>query len=269
MKSILLHIHEDIGQEARIDAALDLARAQSGHLNCVQIMPFSSFILGDPAASYVVTASLIQQAEEAAKALRERIEAHLAQEGVSWSWHYVTGDPAAVIVDRARFADVIVLTRATHIPEPMEPLPLVSDVALHARAPVLAVPPEGRSFRSSEPAMVAWNGSHEAANAMRASVPLLRTASACHVISVPEDAEPHPMVGVGDYLSMHGLSTALHERPRSEEGIGPAIVAAANELQAGVIVMGAYGHSRAIEFLLGGATRWMLAHSPYPLFLCH
>lgn len=267
MRSILLHIHSDPGQDSRLEAAADLARLFEGQLTCIQPIAYPVYVAADPMA-YSGTPALFEAIEANAREFRRSVEARLAREAVPWEWMEVPGDAATAIVSESRLADLIVLSQAEH-PAPPEMLAIVGDVALHARAPVLAVPRGGAAFDAGSAALVAWNGSHEAANALRASAPLLAHAEAVHLVTVGDQPESHGAAQAIRYLARHGIAVQAHERPHRDRSIAEILFDAARELEAGYLVLGAYGHSRFRERLTGGVTRWMLDHSTIPLFLAH
>jgi nucleotide-binding universal stress UspA family protein len=140
---------------------------------------------------------------------------------------------------------------------------------MHARAPVLAVERQVRSVDCFGPAMIAWNGSPEAANALRLSLPLLRNASAIHIVRVTEGKDGFPPTDASRYLSRHGLASELHRWTAEARSIADALRDAAATLGAAYIVMGAYGHSRFREAVLGGVTRDLLGNCQVPLLLAH
>src|SRR3546814_3688020 len=85
-------------------------------------------------------------------------------------WQHYNGDLVQTLLSASRLADVTILTRTMAAPKNAgAPLPIAADVAVHARAPVLAVPPELKSFDCCGRALIAWNGSYEAAHALRRS----------------------------------------------------------------------------------------------------
>ena len=269
MKSILLHIHDDKGQEARLQAALDLARSMSGHLVCLQVTPYSSYIASDPFGGVFILPDVLEQLTAQEEAARARIETRLAREGIAYDWLHAQGDIAQVIVEQARLVDLVVLSRALETPKPRLPLPLVGDVALHARTPVLAVPPESKGFAAAGAMLVAWNGSAEAAAALKASLPLLRQAARVDIVAIEEAPSDFPPTDACVYLARHGIKAEIHQRPRAQRDIGDLLIEAAQEFGSACVVMGAYGHSRVREYLLGGVTRQMLVECPIPLLLAH
>jgi nucleotide-binding universal stress UspA family protein len=269
MKNILLYASEDNGIESRLQAALDVARAFESHIECVQVTPFDSIIMGDPFGGVYALPNVVAAVQEAEDAHKARIEQRLAREGVSWDWSSFTGQPSRVLEARSHLADLVVLSLAGEDGAYTGPHSIAADVALHARAPVLAVARGIRSFDCVGPAVIAWNGSPEAANALRVALPMLRNASAIHVVTIAEEKEGFPPTGASLYLSRHGLASDLHEWPARETGVADALKDAAATLGAAYVVMGAYGHSRFSEAVLGGVTREFLRHSPVPLLLAH
>jgi nucleotide-binding universal stress UspA family protein len=266
MRSILLHMHPDGGHDMRLAAAVELARTLDGQLTCVQPVPYPAYLAADPMA-YAGTPALFEAIEHNANDFRRATEERLAREGIAWEWLQSAGDAAATIVSQSRFADLILLSRDG--PGGSGEPSIVGDVALHVRTPVMAVPATGAPLDLGGVVMLAWNGSHEAANALRAAVPLLRRAEAVHVVSIGDQAE---LFGVGEacrYLARHELPYAPQERQRGDGPVGERLSTIAAELGASYIVLGAYGHSRLRELLLGGVTRWMLEHSALPLLLAH
>lgn len=269
MKSVLLHISDDEGQESRLIAALAVARQQAARLTCIQITPVSDYVVTDPFGGMHEVAMLFEHLAAQAVELRTRIEARLGQERVAWEWSVHDGGVAGTLVSRSRLADLIVLSQEGRTGRAgARQVPLVADVAIHARTPVLAVPVEGPAFDPGGVAMIAWNGSPESAYAVRVALPLLRLASAVHVITVDENERP-PMDDIRRYLEDHGVTAECAQHGLNGNTVGFALGEAATEVAAAYIVMGAYGHSRLREAVLGGVSRRMLAESPVPLLLAH
>lgn len=270
MKSVMLYVHEDAGQEARLQAALDVTRAFEGHLTCIQATPYDAYILMDPFGGVYGVPELLRQLTEQQDAARERIEGRLAHEGVNWDWSRDDGPAAQVLVRRSRLADMIVVSQGlSGQDERRQPLDLVAEVALHGRAPVLAVPPDGRGLDCAGNAVIAWNGSFEAAQALRSAIPMLRAAASVRIVTVTADDLDFPSTEASAYLSRHGIGSEIVEWPRGSRPVAEALRMAAAELEADYLVLGAYGHSRIRERILGGVTQAMLTQSPVPMLLAH
>ena len=270
MKSILVHIHDDAGQEARLQVALDLARASSGHISCVQVTPFEYYSGGDPFGGVYAFADAVDAIRALEREARTRIEAQLAREGVSWDWRKFDGNVIQTLIDQSRLMDVVVLSQPhTGSDAERPPLGIGGDVAIHARAPVLSVGAKAKGFDVTGNAMLAWNGSGEAANALRLSLPLLHHAGMVHIVEVSDDTRGLPSTEASAYLSRHGIASELHEWPAKGRKVDVALLHAAVELDAAYMVLGAYGHSRLRETILGGVTRDLIRTSHLPLLLAH
>lgn len=119
--------------------------------------------------------------------------------------------------------------------------------------------------------LLAWKGTREAARAAADALPLLARAQAVHLIALERPGAADPAAAsklevAQRWLAAHGVTAQLH-RHESEGNFGHALLSRAAELGAELIVMGGYGHSRATEFVVGGATRAVLAEMTVPVLL--
>ncbi|HEY1146189.1 MAG TPA: universal stress protein [Allosphingosinicella sp.] len=267
MKSILLYANADGSLESRLQAALDVARASSGHIICLQATPYDAFILGDPFGGVYALPQVVEEVNKTNEDNKKRLEDRLSRESVSWSWLEYDGQPAQLMVDRSRLADIVVVSLPDKETRKDGPLWIAADVAVHARSLVLAVPKSLASLDCFGAAMVAWNGSVEGSNALRQALPMLKLASSVHIVTVTDDETGFPATQACEYLGWHGLRPELHEWSRGEGSVAEALLRAASNLTASYVVMGAYGHSRIREAVLGGVTSAMLRQSSIPLIL--
>lgn len=268
MRSILLHIHDDECLDARLQVALDLARAFEGHLTCLQAAPFEIGVPGD--LHGMMTGDLLQELRRTANRLRAQLEDRLTGEDVASEWVQVDGRAVDQVLRRAGLSDLVVLGSC----EPLSrrgPALLTGDVILRARTPVLVVPPQTKRFDCGGPAVVAWDGSPEASRALRGAVPLLARASAVTLVTIGEydKAFDLPPIEGAEYLSRHGIGCEMSEVPLRGGSIGEALAEAAVSHGAAYLVMGAYGHSRLFETLWGGVTRHLLTDPPIPILASH
>lgn len=265
MRSILVHVGHDDQNDERVDTGLDIARATGGHVTLHINTPLSSYVSLDPFGGTHVIADLVEQARQRTDALVESLSARLARDDVPWSIESSEADPASALVAAARLSDVIVMPLGP-VDTPRGSRPPVGAVAIAARTPVLALP-NGMRFTPGGVAMVAWNGSDEAAHALRAAVPLLRLADTVHVVTIAEGESDFPATDALAYLSRHNVHAELHERERGLATVEEGLAAAADQLNAHLAVMGAYGRSRVRELLFGGVTRFALDTAVRPLLL--
>lgn len=263
MKNILVLAHDDIGQEARLQAALDITRAVEGHLTCldVSINP----LLGDDYISTSAGAQLAVEEDHREAANRRAIQTRVAQEGVD-----ARGDAAACVTDAAKLADLIVINRALD-DEASYPnmFDIAGDLILKGRTPVLAVPQKTQSIDLGGDAIIAWDGSSHAAAAMRAAVPLLRLAGSVTLFHAEDGSLAVPLEDAAAYLSRHGVHPVIRRDPCLMDRPGSLIMAEAMIEHAAYVVMGAFSRSRFLEAAFGGATQRMLSESPVPVFFVH
>jgi nucleotide-binding universal stress UspA family protein len=264
MKNILLVAHEDTGQEARLQVALDLTRALGGHLHCVDVTPLP--LLGTP--DWGITPAVVLLDEFKQEALnKQQLEERLAAEDISWSCEEARGGFSDCIVAAAHTADLVVLSRKLKHHTAPDMLSLASDVLVRSEALVVATDEECRSFNVNGSALVAWDGSGPAMQALRHSTPLLSLAASVHIFQAGKiGGFAIPASEAAMYLSRHRVRPEIVISPTKDD-VPEQICAAVRERGASWCVMGAYGHSRLREALFGGVTREMLTRPGVPLVL--
>ena len=269
MKTILLHVYGDDGQDARVRAAVALAKALGGMIQCVHVSLLNSYVVTEPFGGMYMVKQLFEAMERQSREDKATVEVQLDATGIAHEWIEFDGAVSQSIIGRSRLSDLIVMSRiADKQQHRRPPLPIAADVALHARAPVLCLPVSAEvSFDPCAPAMIAWNGSPEASNALRSCVPLLAAASRVTLVTAGADDEECTAARAIAYLALHGISAKHDPFEKSDASVADILTEAAASRGAGYIVMGAYGHSRFREAVLGGVTRSMLEHCPLPLLL--
>jgi nucleotide-binding universal stress UspA family protein len=271
MRSILLHVHEDAGMEARLQTSLDLARAFDAHLTCFQPVDIDYAVPGDLYGTMI--AELLPAIQENAAKLRDRLSVRLVNEDVTFDWIRANG-PARPLLRRAgALADLVVLGARDPGSGGKGPSSLAGHIAVNGLGPVLVVPETARSLNVGGPAVIGWNGSIEAARTLRSAIPLLREASSVALVNVTETIDDPdaflPCVEGAEYLSRHGISCEILEIARSADTVGEVLASVATARGASVLAIGAYGHRRVVETVFGGVTRELLADPPLPLFTAH
>lgn len=268
MKTVLLLAHDDEGQEARLQAALDVTRALKGHLTCLDVIVPPTALAYDYTG--YGTAALIEDERERESANRSRIEERLSHEDVTWNWHEATGYLEESVEAEAGLADLVVLSSRLAEDEPANLRKLAGDVAEKAGRPVLAVPVHAKGLDVTRPVLIAWDGSREADEALRQAVPLLGLSSEVILFDLDESEAAFAARSAAAYLSRHDIHARIETAPRKPgDLIYTGLLEKAAEVGASYIVMGAFGHSPGVEALFGGVTRSMLANSSLPLLLAH
>lgn len=270
MKSVLLYIADDTGLEARLQAALDLTRSLDGHLHCLRANPYNPQMAFDGVTGMSVMYDISKLSRELDEKLRADIEKRLAGEDVSWDYREENDNPSRGLSRQSALVDLIILSSASGDRDNALPLGLLGDVLFNATSPVVVQPDSVKKFDACGPALVAWNGSFESGNALRSAVPLLKMASDVHILTVEEDKDHDlPQLAASEYLAYHGIKSVIHSPSADKSSVDAVLVAEAKKLNAAYLVMGAYGHSRAREFLFGGVTRNLFKDCHIPLVVSH
>ncbi len=275
-KTILVHAGSDDAAAHRIRMASALARTMGAHLigsapsGISRFIPPATFAAGGPA----VAAHCDALRRGAAEALA-RFEHIAAAEGVdSFESRTVDDEIDAALALQARYCDLVVAGQSgpgAGTPPASPALP--EYLLLTSGRPVLVVPTAGSLYATSENAIVAWDGSVEAARAVAGALPLLRGAGAATVLGFGDEAAHagsgiHACEQLATWLRRHGVAAHATSRALGDD-IGEALLSAAADLGAGLLVMGAYGHARFRELMLGGVTATILRSMTLPVLLAH
>ena len=277
-RSLLVFLDQDPSCAARTQVAIRLAKDHDCHL--VGLAPTG---LVDVLATPDAAATLIEFAELARNALHEEAEGATRRfsdacraAGLKSVEAVVDeADTARSLVRHAHCSDLTLLTQADPTaPSHRRAQDLVEQVVLNSARPTLIIPYAGRFETLGSNVMVAWDESREVVRALSDALPLLRRAKRVQVISWNEK-------GAGDDRALRARLDALHQWlmwqgvsaevrvETTEVDISNAMLSHAADLNADLIVMGAYGHTRWVERILGGATRGLLASMTIPVLMAH
>jgi len=274
------------GSEAAMKAALEVGRRFSARIDLlhVEIDPASAVPVVGEGMSGAAVEQIIDSLQAEAETRRKEAERLFDQLCVaaklpvvepdstpkagefSVAFHKVKGTEPDEVLRHGRLADLIVLARTGW--EGDGGLSATFDGALFdSGRPVLLLPQApvagfGRSVA------VAWDGSRESARAATAALPFLENAEKVIILTAREtdhDAEPSQLAG---FLAAHGVAGKTWAFS-PDGGIGDALLEEAGKAKADLLVMGAYGHSRLRELVLGGATRDVLVNAAIPVLMAH
>ena len=280
-KTIVVHVDGSAEQETRLRVAARLASMHGAHL----VGSASTGISWLDYAMLTGSMGAPMMPEADFKGVREAVQARLAQFeeaarqlGVtSFEARMIEDDARNAMVLESRYADLVVLSRdADSVPVPGLATPvrgLPEYVAMHGVRPVLVLPPVWPDVALPGPTIIGWNGSVQAIRAITAALPLLRQASSVTLALINPDTVGNlhgdePGADMALYLTRHGIKLeVVVERTRSSTA--DVLMGMARERGASMLVMGAFGHSRAREIVLGGVTRTLLATTPIPLLIAH
>ncbi len=200
----------------------------------------------------------------------------LQKSGVRWSVEdgvAQLADIARHVALRARFSDLVVLAQPYGEGRGAEMEAVVEAALFDGDAPVLIVPDKGDPMTRPKTVVIAWNQSREAMAAVRAALPFLRNAELVRIVVIdppqhgPERSDPGGFLG--QMLARQGVHCEIDVLAKTLPRVSDVINRHVQDKEAGLIVMGAYGHSRFREAILGGATRNMLEQAKVPVLMAH
>ena len=272
IKDILVHVDVDKGNTQRLQLAAELAQSQGAHLTGLYIIPN---LVVPMYAEVQIPADILEAQEAEAQKHAEQAEAEFKtianNAGCAAEWHCVRGYAERQLLTHARHTDLVVLGQAEESGLMSVQSDLDDQIILGAGRPVLMIPYIGVKSPISKNVLVAWNGSREAVRAVNDALPLLQGAERVDVVVV------NPGPGEGDiptadiclHLARHGVKAQASQTVAKDIDVGDVLLSRAADMGMDMIVMGAYGHSRLRETVLGGATRHLLAHMTVPVLLSH
>lgn len=258
-----------------IDQAISLAVEHDGHLDvlCLGVDPSQTgyYYAG---ANAMVLQETIERTLENAEAVETHVIPSLQNAGIRWSTETNVAQLADLgrhVSSRAQFSDLCILCKPYGEGRGAELEPILESVLFEGRSPALVVPQQNAPMSAPKRVLIAWNESPEAMSAIRASLPLLQTAEAVHVVIIdppthgPNRSDPGGVLS--QFLSRHGVRIEIDVLSKTLPRVSDVLKRHARDMDADMIVMGAYGHSRFREAILGGATRYMLEQADLPVFM--
>ncbi|MBO6728056.1 MAG: universal stress protein [Rhizobiaceae bacterium] len=182
-----------------------------------------------------------------------------------------TSQLAAIVTEHARMHDITMIP----IGEQATLQQYVAEsVIFGSGRPTIILPevPERSGSLSFDVVGVAWDFSRAAARAVADALPILERAKTVRVVTITQEKTidtNHSSADLAKHLAFHGIEVVLEEEEAAGRTIGQALKEYTTAHAIDLLVMGAYGHSRLRDFILGGATKTIIAHPPSPVLLSH
>lgn len=277
-KDILLHLDESNECQERTRAAVSLAQNYEAHL--VGFCPAVRPVVPAHVEVYMMSDIIQQQEKDAWKLAHEAKEQfQKAVSHLDLSTEYraelcLEPELAKVLSAHARSTDLVVLSQSKDEDVPLGGRHLPEDVAMASGRPVLLVPYVGYGESIGQRVLVAWDGSREAARAVSDALPFLTAAESVVVMAVGnfqngQSNSDDPAADIGRHLARHGCKVEVYATKAVNISIGDTMLSRCADLSSDLLVMGAYGHTRLKEMILGGVTRHILRHMTIPTLLSH
>lgn len=269
---ILVHVRSTESEPLVVSAAFALAKRVPAYLYGIYVAPLGAVAFSTP-ETVVLQVHEADHLYQQAMARQTWWQGLLDSHATKGEWLVAQGDNVEVLCHSASWCDWIVAERPCLNPDAPTGWGTVSRTVFGGGIPVVVVPDTARVETIGARILVAWNHSREAMRAIHGALPLLRCAD--EVVLLDGGAQPDrlgarylPEADLGVWLKRHGV-TVQHRDFRPDNGAGAALLDSAHEIRADLIVMGAWGHSRIAQLVLGGTTRHLFQNSDLPLFVAH
>lgn len=275
IKDLLVNVTVGDGRDVAGPYAISIAETFGAHVAAVA---FAYEPIIPPTIMGGVPASLIEEqraeSERTAAGALAKFDEAAKRAGVPFESHSLWASLAGASESfgaMARRFDLSVIAQAE--PDKAAPEELIVEAALFGSGrPVVVVPYIQKSGLKLDRVMVAWDASRNAARAVADALPFLKRAKAVDVVIVASDrpkSDEIPGADVGQHLARHGLNVEVKRIVATDTDVANTLLSQAADTAVDFIVMGGYGHSRLHEFILGGATRGILASMTVPALMSH
>jgi len=274
-KTILVHFDNSRRAHLRLECALKLAVTHQAHLTgmyAAHTPPQDTLFVSEETADWYARNK--QRRIESRGALERLFHAESKRAGVNAEWRPTNRDANVAVPQAARCADLVIAGQTDIEDSESYIAPhFTVHLTLAAGRPVLLLPCAGQLPHLGSHVMVAWDGSREAARAVQDALPFLQTARQVTVVMVQGKSTSEPRLDEAELahsLTRHHVNAVFsHIKGVAHYDIGDALLARARYLGADLIVMGAYGHQRWLEFVYGGATFSAMQSMTVPILFSH
>lgn len=260
-----------------LEAAADFARREDGHLEVVCL----GIDRNQPGFYYTGASALtiqnnLAEAERDSKKVEAFVQNALEGRDLNWSTLALTVQIAGLtefLAHHIRFSDIVVLAKPYGENRGHEAEAIVEGALFDAGAPILIIPDATKLPDPINRVVVGWNDSRESLHAIRLALPILRSAEVVNIAIVDPPAHAidrsDPGGALSQMLARHGVKAEVSVLAKTLPRVSDVLQRHVEDQRADLIVMGAYGHSRFRESILGGATRNTLQTSKVPVFMAH
>lgn len=274
-KTLLVPVDERPRSARSIELAGRLAREFNAHvvglfLQPAPYIPGVTHLEGGQKLAEDLRESLVREPTRRAKA---QFDACVKAAGITTAeWRTADGDRADEVALHARYADLVIINQTD--PDEANASHFAGAVLMSLGRPALVLPYVGEFSSVGTNVLVAWNASREAARAVTDALPLLQRAQRVVVMAVDARASPgghgeSPGADIAVFLARHGVKAEAAPTVSAGVDTGNVILSRAYDQGADLVVMGAYGHSRLRQIVLGGATRTVLESMRLPVLMSH
>jgi len=274
-KTILVHLNDMRRAEAMLEPVIQLATRYNSHLKGLHV----DAIMAEPPLAFTYATSGLGPAAAEERTNGEAIAAIFARMTATGAcvaeWQRLKvpqGDLVSLVLEHGRTADLIVAGQVNPDWDLSPVFDFPERLALESGRPVLVIPYVGRYPRIGRNVVIAWKAGRETTRAVFDALPLLKGAENVHVLEVVGRADEKSLgadTSIAASLARHGIKPTIRTSIAPDISVGDEILSRLSDLDADLLVMGAYGHSRMRELVFGGVTRHIARHMTVPTLLSH
>jgi nucleotide-binding universal stress UspA family protein len=277
IKDILVHVPTERQVRPVVDGAVTLAVGFGAHVDAVAagyVSESTAYVVEGGAALTTVFELERERAMGRAEAALSVFETEAKAAGISYTCRANGAFPAEALASlgaAARLYDLTVVLQPETDQQTYDNT-LPQEILFHAGGPVLFMPYIFRGAFSAKRIGLCWDGSRLAARALRDAAPFLARADMLTIITINEEtglADKASAENLAKHLAKHKVLSKIIALTAARSDIQPTILSLAAEDSIDMLVMGAYGHSRLQEMMLGGVTREMLRTMTVPTLMSH
>lgn len=279
MNDILVHLDGSAEDETRLSYAEGLASAFDLHVTGLFTNPLPMPVaLGAPddgGASALLYAEIDQEARQRGAELKARLAARLDRLGAKTDvveLDLVAIDMEEAVTSAARASDLFIATAPYRTKNDEDDWDaLIEAVIFGSGRGTLLVPPGHKLRGPFQRIVIAWRDTREAAVAMAQALPFLTATTQVDIVLVDPDLndDAAPAAGIARHLARHGATTQVQIVKSGTGTVAEALLEQTRRSSADLLVLGAYGHSRLREWIMGGTTRDILESADLPILTAH
>ncbi len=273
-KTILLCLNEIDRVPQLIAVARQMGVKFNAHISGLYVIPSVQVIATD---GYGAAAAVFDNVQKYFKdklpKVREAFEYGMNEDKIAFDLRVIDSNQSVIasdVIENCRNADLVVVSAPDREKGEHVEADFVERIVLSAGRPVMILPFKGKTEIKFDDVMLAWNDSRESSRATFDALPFMQRAKRTKIVTV--DAAPRGSIqgaNIAETLDRDGVKCEVLNVASGGMSTGETLLRAANDHGAGLLVLGAYGHTRLTEWVFGGATRYVLRNLDRPVLMSH
>ena len=275
MRDLMVVVDDSTFAESTFDYAVALVKAFDAHLAVlypVPVLPPAVYMGIEYSTEWLAAISEnLEQNEEVAK---QKYLERAASAGIEIEWRSEEGEPSIVVTEQSRYVDMTIVTQNMQDTEDNAPRSISGHFLLDSGRPALIVPHIGAEPGLPKNILVAWDDSRTSTRALNDAMPLLSNADSVQLFTInssgkTRESKEISAIDISKHLARHDINVETRVLVATDIDPADLLLSHVSDMGNDLVVMGAYGHSRFRELVLGGMTREILQSMTVPVFMSH